>query len=136
MVEKIVVGTAMAVAAVAAAHRFFRRVDDEGLGDLGAAFAFVRPVESFNACLFGERLARRTQLLAFCFRGVVVGFAPDAQNHTVNICANVLGNRATLDVGGDAVGVAEYRIAITAPALPAVIPDVAGQDWAANVLAD
>ena len=72
MVKKIVVGTAMAVAAVTAAHRLFRRVDNERLSDLGTSFAFVRPVESRNACLFGGRLACRPQLFAFCFCGVMV----------------------------------------------------------------
>ena len=90
----------------------------------------------FNARLFGGRLARRTQLLAFCFRGVVIGLAIGAQGYTVNICANVLGNGATRDIGGDAVGIAKYRVAIATAALPTMVPDVTGKDWAANVLAD
>src|SRR5262249_17672953 len=107
MIEQVVIGAAMTVTTMAAGHRLFRAVDNKCFSYLGAAFAVVRPTKSGNACDFGRRLARRTQLPAFCFRGLVVGRAFGTQNHAVNIYAYVLGYHAALDIGGHAVRIAE-----------------------------
>src|SRR5581483_1144446 len=135
VVEQIIIGAAMAMTALAAAHRLALGVDDQRLGELGTALSFVWPDEAVDARLFRRRLSRGAQLLTPGFGLPLIRVTRRREDDAIDVLADILGNRAPRHVGCHAGGIAKDRIPISAAALPAVVPDVAGEDRAAYVLA-